>query len=225
MSRLSAYQLGAEELAIAANAPITSSQARAGKAELLKMRRSLVAWLRFRAMNDKIATGDAAMLATPLLRKPGAVPPPAAVMALRLRRDRYAYESELAAQLYQLLSEVHDSSKLPAPDIEKNPAAAVQLAQIAISGVLPGETVAPQAQGFVWMWPAVVVIGVIAFVIMTAIKSSADAAAERERLECIKAGKCTDSGFWLKVGAIAVTAWVAYDKFGIGKGLVKKSRA
>lgn len=224
------FSMGAADEAIvnaAANAPVTKSQAQAAKVELAKMRGALKEWLKFRGMNDQIAQGKGDALPTPLLKKPGSKLPPAAVMALRLRRSRLGTESELALQLHQLLSEVFDASSLPNPDVAKNPTAAVELAQIAISGALPSEAGRPDAQGFIWMWPLVVVVGAIAIVIMTSIRSSAETAQEQERLECIKAGKCTDSGFWIKVGAVAVVGWLLWDKAGVGarvKGAMKSSR-
>ncbi len=200
----------------AASAPVTSALAVAAKAELAKMKKSLVGWLKYRGINDQIAGGQAGAVPTPLLRRPGAAVPSAAVMAIRLRRDRADDEIELATQLHALLSEVFDAASLPDPDVTKNPQAAVQLAQIAISGALPGTATAPGAQGFIWMWPLVIVIGAIAFVTITAIRSAADSAEEKERLACIEAGKCTDTGFWIKVGALAVAGWVVWDKMGVG---------
>lgn len=223
------YQMGADEQIVnaAANAPISAAQAQAGKAELGKMKSSLAAWLKYRAMNDQIAAGAASTIPTPWFKTPGASAPPAAVMSLRLRRERFADETELAAQLHTLLSEVFDASSLPSPDVQKNPNAAVELAQIAIAGKLPGEAGTPTAAGFIWMWPLVIVVGAIAFVITSAIRSSADIAKEKERIECIKAGKCTDTGFWLKIGAITVVGWIVWDKMGVGahvKRLVKGRR-
>ncbi len=217
------YQMGADEaiVAAAANAPITASQAQAGKAELAKMKRSLTSWLKYRAMNDQVAAGRASAMPTPLLRTPGATPPAPAVMALRLRRQRFADESDLAAQLHTLLSEVFDAASLPDPDVQKNPNAAVDLAQIAIAGKLPGEGAAPSAAGFIWLWPLVIVVGAIAFVITSAISSAADVAKEKERIECIKAGKCTDTGFWLKIGSIAVIGWIVWDKMGVGARVMR----
>ena len=61
----------------------------------------------------------------------------------------------------------------------------------------------------------VIVVGAVAFVISQKIRSDAEAAAEHERLECIKAGKCTDTGFWLKVGAVGLVGWLAWDKMGL----------
>lgn len=215
----------AELTTAAANAPITSQNAQQAKAELAKMRRSLARWLKFRGMNDKIASGQAGSLPSPILRRPGSVPPAAAVMLLKLSRQRQATEADLAAQLYQLLAEVFDPQSLPNPDIAVNPGAAVQLANIAIAGQLPSAN-APTAQGS-WVWPVVIIVGAIAIVAMTAIKSSADNAQNAEEIACIEAGKCTDSGFWLKFGAIAVVGWIAWDKMGLGEavtGAFKKRR-
>lgn len=209
-------------VAAAATAPISSAQAQAAKAELVRMRASLARWLKYRTMNDALAAG--ANVPQPLLKNPRAHRAPAAVIALRLAQGRRGDEAELAAQLHQLLSEVFDAATLPDPDTTKNPKAAVQLAQIAISGAVPGESARPAAAGFVWLWPLVIIVGALVFVIATAIKTNADAAAERERLECIKSGACTDYGFWLKVGAIGFISWFAWDRMGVGdrvKKLVK----
>lgn len=224
--RASARRLGADEAVVqaAANAPITRSAAVQAKIELAKMRRSLSAWLKYRGINDRIAQGRGAAVPSPLLRKPGAVPPPAAVMALRLRRERIVDEEDLATQLHMLLSEVFDAQSLPDSDVAKNPEAAVQLAQIAISGSLPGGASAPSAQGFIWMWPLVIVVGAIAFVAITAITSAADVAKEKEQIACIQAGKCTDTGFWLKLGAIAIATWIVWEKLGVGARVTQMVR-
>jgi hypothetical protein len=198
----------------AANAPITAAQAQKSARELAQMKASLRSWLRFRQLNDQVAAGVAVK---PLLKSPRAVAPPAAAFKLKLRKQRLIEEQELATNLHRLLSEVFDADKLPDPDVRRNAAAAVQLAKIAIAGKLPGESTAPDAQGLVWLWPAVVVIGLVAFTIMTQIRSSADVAKEKERIECIKAGACTDTGFFLKLGAVAVIGWLVWDKLGVGK--------
>jgi len=206
------FSLGSHEsiVAAAANAPVTAAQALEAKAELKRMRRSLAEWLKYRSINDRTAAGHA--LPRPALKRPGARPAPPAVMALRLSSDRAGREAALAAQIHSLLSEVFDSSTLPSPQA---PGAAVTLAQIAISGKLPGEAGAPQAAGFSFVWPIVIVVGAVAYVITTKINSDADAAKEHERIECVKSGGCTDSGFWMKVGAAAFLGWLAWDKMGL----------
>ena len=208
------------EIAAAASAPLTVQQAKKGKDELKKMRASLIAWLKYRRINDSLATGKTVPMA--LLKKPGARRSPVAELAHTLPVMRQAHEAQLATQLHQLLSEVFDPQTLPRPDA---PGAAVALAQIAIAGKVPGETpAAPAAAGFIWLWPVVIVAGVIAFVITSAIRSSADVAKERERLECIKQGACTDSGFWIKVGAVAFIGWLAWDKFGLRAKLTGRKK-
>lgn len=203
------------EVKAAPTAPITSQQAQRSKAEIQKMRTSLIEWLKYRRINDELASGKP--LPSPLLKKPGARRSPVAVFAQQLHAQRGAEEGKLAMQLHQLLGEVFDPTSLPSPDLTKNPNAAVQLAEIAIAGKVPGELKAPTPQGIVWLWPLVIVVGVIAFVITSAIRSSADVAKERERLECIKQGACTDYGFWLKVGAVAFVGWIVWDRLGVGK--------
>jgi len=211
------YAMGAmdDDLEVpAATQPVTRAEAVRAKHELQRMKRSLKTWLRYRTINDHVAAGQAHAVPNALLKRPGAVPPSAAVVANTLARTRAIEEGPLAANLYRLLAEVFDSSSLPDP---RRPTAAVQLAQIAISGKLPGEQPTATATGFIWLWPAVIVVGAIAVVITTKIRSDADAAAEREKYECIKSGKCTDSGFWLKIGAVALGGWLLWDKAGLGQ--------
>jgi hypothetical protein len=208
------YSMGDDlEVTAAATAPVTPATSARAKAELARMKRSLRAWLRYRRINDAVATGHGGMVPDAILKRPGK-PVAAAAVAARLSSTRALEEAPLAANLYRLLSEVFDPSSLPSPS---SPNAAVQLAEIAIAGKLPGEAGAPSPTGFIWLWPAVIVVGAIALVITTKIRSDADEAAEREKYECIKAGKCTDSGFWLKIGAIALGGWILWDKVGLGE--------
>jgi hypothetical protein len=195
----------------AANAPVTRAQAQRGRSELAAMRGSLIAWLRYRQVLDQHVAGGGRAIA---LMSPGQKRGLVKHTGASLRAMRGPHEQELATQLYQLLSEVFDPASLPEPSVAKNPMAAVELAKIAIAGKLPGEASGPAAVG-AWAWPIVVVVGVIAFVIMTAIRSSADVAKEKERIECIKAGACTDTGFFLKLAAVAVIGWLAWDKLGL----------
>jgi hypothetical protein len=208
------YGMGLD-VAAAATAPITTQQAQLARAELSKMRRALTRWLHYRQINDAVAAGQARQVPNALLKRPGAQPPPAAVAKLANDRARRANEETLALHLHQLLSEVFDAGTLPSPNLNADPNAAVKLAAIAISGKLPGEQATPTATGFIWLWPAVIVVGAIALVLTTMIRSNAEIAMDRERTECIKAGKCTDSGFWLKVGAVAVVGWFVWDKAGL----------
>jgi len=198
-----------------ANAPLTARNAAKAKADLARMKRSLRSWLHYRGINDAVMSGRGAPDA--LLKRPGARPPAPADVAARLMGPRRADEQRLATNLYRLLSEVFDAGDLPSPDIAENPHAAVELAQIAIDGKLPGETgmPTPQGLGFIWLWPAVVVVGVLAMVITIKIRSDADVAKEREKFECIQSGKCTDSGFWLKAAAIGIGGWFLWDKAGL----------
>jgi hypothetical protein len=174
------------------------------------MRRSLEAWLRYRLAMDQVASGNPVKA---LLPSPGmkVVPDDAA----SLRAERYPDEQRLATKLHNLLGELFDSSSLPSPDVKADPEAAVKLANIAISGRLPTEAPAAQSQGFVWMWPLLVVGGVV-LVLSSIVKSLADVAKEKERIRCIQAGACTDSGFWLKAGAVLFVGWFAWEKLGIG---------
>lgn len=195
----------------AANAPVTKAQAVKNATSLKQMKSSLVSWLKFRALNDQVAQGYGVPKA--LLKRPGAN---TATASSTVIAERPIAEAQLASQLHALLSEVFDAGSLPDPDLMKNPDGAVQLAKIAVAGKLPGDATAPAAQGFVWLWPLVIIVGAIAYVITTQIRNSADVAKENERIACIEAGACTDTGFWLKFGAIAVGAWIIWDKFGVG---------
>jgi hypothetical protein len=163
--------------------------------DLQAMQRSLRSWLRYRRINDRCAT----CLSSP-----------------EFMAQRAADEQRLATQLYPLLAEVFDASSLPSPDIRKEPDAAVQMAELAITGKPSPVAQAPEAQGLIWLWPVAIVAGAAALVITSAIRNQAELAAERERLECIKAGACTDTGLWLKWGAILVGGWIAWDKLGVG---------
>jgi len=184
---------------------------------LKSMQGSLKGWLRFRERVDRYIAGQ--KQSAPLL--PTTKPLPPRVMAATLRKERYSYEQDLAELLYQLLVECgFNPSSLPRPDVAKDPDAAVKLAKIAMAGKSPTEVASPQAQGFIWL-VAIPVAGA-ALVLSQHIKSKADIAKEKARLECIKSGECTDSGFWLKVGSIAVIAWLAWDKMGLKEAVNKR---
>ncbi|HZJ67637.1 MAG TPA: hypothetical protein VFD36_29240 [Kofleriaceae bacterium] len=214
---------GGKLAAAAANAPVTQAQAQRGKVELARMRGALKQWLKYRATLDAFVAGKP--IAPPAMMSPGQKKGLIKHSPATLRAARAGHEQQLAIQIHQLLSEIFDEASLPDPDVSKNPNAAVQLAMIAVSGKLPGEVAAPQAAGAAWTWPVVIVVGVIGFVIMTAIRSSADVAKEKERIECVKAGACTDTGFFLKVAAALVIGWFAWDKLGLRekvKGAIAK---
>lgn len=202
-----AYQMGASETAI------TKQENAHAKKEIRRLRRSLKGWLEFRKRNDEVAAG---------LRK-ARISQETAAERLPQVRD-WALEQRMALELHALLGEIFDSSKLPSPDISKDPQAAVKLAQIAVSGKLPEEATSPSPQGMIWLWPAAVVVGLLLVTIMTKISSDADVAKEKERLECIKTGACTDYGFWLKVGGIALGAWIVWDKFGLREAVGGKKK-
>jgi hypothetical protein len=194
---------------------VTKEMATKAKAELRAMRRSLKGWLSSRRKNDLIAAGHAAEIPTPLFKRPGTRPPLAPTPPERLAAQRYEYEQPLAEELHVLLSEVFDASQLPDPDLSKDPDAAVKLAQIAISGALPGEAVAEGATGLIWLWPAAIMVGAVMYTISVSVRSKADVAKHKADKECVMSGKCTDVGFWLKMASIAVIGWIAWDKLGV----------
>ena len=192
-------------------APVTPNERAKAEKRIRSMRRSLEKWLKKRRINDEAAMG---------LRK-AKVPAKVLAKTLPLARD-WALEQRVAIQLHGLLSEFMDAAQLPNPDIAKDPNAAVKLATIAISGKLPAEANGPQSQGFVmFVWPVVIVVGMVMYTIMSKISSDADLAELKENNRCIESGACTDSGFWLKMAGVAVVAWVAWDKLGVKKAFKK----
>jgi hypothetical protein len=206
------YSMGAVP---ATNVQATKKQA---EAALKQMQHGLKSWLKVRKRMDGYVVGQ--VRAPELFRRAKPLPP--AVVAKTLRADRYRDEQDLAETLYSLLTECGaDAASLPAPDVAKDPDAAAKLAVIAINGKTPSEVASPAAQGFVWFVLAIPVAGVV-LVISQMIKSKADVVMQKEQLRCIESGGCTDYGFWLKVGAIAVTAWLAWDKFGVREAVQKR---
>lgn len=208
------YNKGAMGASEAVAAPVTLAEKAKAEARIKKMRRSLTRWLKKRKINDDAAMG---------LRK-AKVPASVLAKTLPLARD-WGLEQRLAVQLHGLLSEFMDAAQLPNPDIAKDPNAAVKLANIAISGQLPSEVSAQQSQGFLplLVWPVVLVVGMVLFIVMGKISSDADLAELKETNRCKESGACTDEGFWLKMAGIAVVSWIAWDKLGVKKAFQKKS--
>lgn len=205
------YALGATD---------TPDEKKQAEAALKQMQRSLKGWLGYRRKMDAYVAGK---VQPPVLFR-RAKPLPPSTVAVTLRNDRYAGERDLADTLYSLLVETGcPTSILPSPDVAKDPDAAVKLAQIAIAGKCPQDVASPQSTGIVWFVLAIPIAGVV-LVISQFIKSKADVEKERERLRCIQAGACTDAGFWLKIGAVAVTAWLAWDKFGLREAIEKRKK-
>jgi hypothetical protein len=192
--------------------PVTAAEKSRAEVELAKMRRSLRGWLKYRNLNNAVVAG----------RAKAKVPPGLAKKMIESGRD-WGLEQRLGKQLYVLLSEVFDAQQLPDP---RDPDAAVKLAEIAIAGRLPMEstTPGPEAQGLIWLWPAVVVVGLVLFTVVFKIRSDASLAEEKEKIECVKMGACTDYGFWLKLGGVALIGWLAWDKFGL-RELATRSRS
>ncbi len=196
-------------------AAITPTQVSKASAELASMRRSLASWLQFRTRNDAVLVGAY----TPTK------PVTYAKRVILADRD-VAAEQDLANKLYVLLGELVPSDTLPNPNLAMNPNAAVELARIAING---GATMtSPQAQGAAhpWMWP-VLIVGGLLIAVTTAIKSAADVAKDAEEKACIKAGACTDYGFWLKAAGVVALGWFAWKELGVGdvvRSYIKKGR-
>jgi hypothetical protein len=189
--------------AMGADADVADTKAKAER-ELHRMIGSLKGWLKYRGINNEVAAGK---------RKARI---PASIAAKMLVRNRdWQLEQDLASHLYLLLSEIYDPQQLPSPDVSADPDAAAKLARIVIAGKLPDPSGA-QPQGIA---PLVIIPLVIGGVILlgfsTYIKSKADEAKERERLQCIRDGACTDYGFWLKAGAVVFLGWFAWEKMGL----------
>lgn len=188
-------------------AAIAKSQVQTAAQELHSMRRSLSSWLKFRLRNDKVLAGTA----------PTKKPLSYAQRVIASSRD-LSIEQDLATKLHVLLTEVMPGASLPNPDVRDNPNAAVQLANIALVGASP-QAQAKQAElsGFFtspashpWLWP-VLIVGGLLLAITTAIKTAADVAKDKEEKACIEAGACTDFGFFLKAGGVAMLGFVAWQ--------------
>jgi hypothetical protein len=189
---------------MSASTAITKPDVEKARGQLRAMQGSLADWLRYRAINDQWSR-----LPQPVKSKlPGIDGRQIAQAAVR---SRGAHEYALAQRLHALLSELLPDARLPAADA---PGAAVELAAIAITGGAgPGELAQPAAVGNAWLsWP-VLIVGGLLVVIVTAIKTAADTAREKEHYACIQSGACTDYGFWLKVGGLAALIYVAWHHF------------
>lgn len=199
---------------------ITAPEVQKAARELAKMRASLSSWLQFRTLNDRVLSGTAAV------RKPL----PYAQRVVAAARSPAA-EQDLASKLHALLSVVMRGQPLPDPDLRTNPSAAVDLARIALMGGASAGS--PAAMGGIfsgghpWLWPALIVGGLL-LTVTTAIKTAADVAKDQEEKACIEAGACTDYGFWLKAGGVVAILWFAWREMG-GKefvhSLTKKGRS
>lgn len=189
------YAMGDEKVAL------TKEQA---ELELKRMIGSLRGWLKYRSINNEVAAG----------KRKARIPPGLAKKMLAKNRD-WALEQDIANQLYLLLSEIYDPQQLPQPDVAKDPDAAVKLATIVISGKLPNPAT-PTPQGIAPLIIIPLVIGGVVLLGFTSyIKTKADEAKERERIQCIRDGACTDYGFWLKAGAVVFLGWFAWEKMNL----------
>lgn len=196
---------------------IAPMEVRAAAAELGRMRRALVSWLKYRSLNDQVMAGTARV------RKPLAY----AQRAVSAGRDMQI-EQDLADKLHALLSSLMPDHPMPNPDLSVNPQGAVQLAHVALQGGTvasgPSATGSILGAGHPWLWP-VLIVGGLLLVTLTAIKTQADLAAQREQNACIEAGACTDYGFWLKAGGALFLAWFAWEKLGVQDVIRKKGGA
>lgn len=176
------------------------------------MKSSLKAWLRFRKKNDDIVAGK---VKTKF---------PTAVATQRVLQGRdWAGEQRVANDLYALLSELYDARMLPSPNLATNQNAAVQLAEIVITGKLPNGATAPVEQGLI----PLIVLGGLGFAYLAysrKVAGEVELQKEKERLACIRAGACTDYGFWLKWGAIGLVGFLVYANRDKIMGAVKRAK-
>jgi len=178
-------------------AAITTADVRRAARELEGMKRSLAKWLKYRQLNDARA----------------------AQLGQRPKHDMVV-EQDLAHKLSVLLGTMFPDARLPNADLRSNPSGAVQLVQIALSGSVPAPPAGAPAMAGIgtthpWLWP-VLIVGGLLIAVTTAIKTVGDVAAQKEQDQCIASGACTDYGFWLKWGGIAMLAYVAWNQFGVG---------
>lgn len=122
--------------------------------------------------------------------------------------NRGQIEANLSADLHALLAELLPGRELPLD--------AVSLARLALQ---PMQSSPSAMGGFQLTWP-VLIVGGLLLAIVTAIKSYAEVAEDAEEKACIRAGACTDYGFWLKIGGIAMLGYVAH-KNGFFDGVKK----
>jgi hypothetical protein len=188
-------------------ATISTSDVVKARAQLASMRTSLQAWLKYRTLNDQIAGGAV----------PSRMPVELAQQVMVKQRD-WDLEQRLADQLTVLLHEIDPNAQLPNPTVKVNPGAAVALAQMAIAAIggAPISSVSSPTATSGWIMPAIIAGGLL-LAFTTAVKTVADVAKEKERLKCVEAGACTDYGFWLKAGGIAMLAWLAWTQMGLGE--------
>jgi hypothetical protein len=202
------YSMGADEaISVPASAEVDPARA---KAELSAMKSSLKKWLSWRKKSDSVAEGK-------IKPKKGRA---IGHLKQKWRAERLCGEQAMADKLYHLLSQVFDPAALPEADVAKDPDAAVKLAVIAVSGKLPTEATQPEEQGFIWMWPLVLVLGVVGFVLTSKIRAEAEIEMEKERTRCIQEAGwfACDELALVKVGAIGIGAFFIYSKFFRKKG-------
>lgn len=180
-------------------APVSKVAVATAQLRLDHARRKMTAWLKFRQMNDEVLAGVRATK----------VPLERARQLIAQQRDP-RIEQRLADHLYALLAEVMPDAQLPQP----SPATVVELAQAVITGQLPSLSPGPQGSAHPWMWPAIIVGGLL-LAATTAIGAWADVAKTREEYACIQAGACTDYGFWLKAGGVIALGWFVWTQTGV----------
>ncbi len=188
-----------------------SAKVAKAKRNIDRMTRSLKSWLKFRKRMDLAAAG----VTQKVLPTPGQFAVAPEVLQQTMLYQRFEAEQPLALELSTLLKIVYgNDAKLPDPRLDKNPNAAEQLAEIAIRGKIDEAVASPQSVGLLpVVWGIIAITGAVGFTAITAVRSWADVAKERERIACITAGACTDSGFWLKMGIIGVGGYFIYNRY------------
>lgn len=182
---------------------ITTADVGKARAALLGLRGSLTKWLKYRQMNDDIASGK-----LPSSKLPQNV---AAQVAVGMRNAQR--ELALAQQLHALLTDLMPDTQLPAAE---DSGAAVSLAKVAVLGASAATTTsAPATTGSVSAWP-ILIVGGLLLGVTGKIRSDAEVAAEHEHRACIRAGGCADYSFLWKVAGGALLGWVAWTRLGLG---------
>lgn len=195
---------------------ITMAEVGAAKTKLSRMRRKLVKWLEYRKIVDDVASG-----ARPTKKAA------AREIARQQISQRGPAELELASRLHSLLSTIEPDIALPEPS---SSGAAVALAGFAVTGKLPSTGSTQGGLGSIggaahpWMWPALIVGGLL-LAVTTVIHTAADVVKDREEKACIASGACTDYGFWLKAAAALGISWFVWKEMGVGDVVKRKMRS
>lgn len=205
--------IAAKSAADTAAAVAEPDGAKAAKSALSRMKRGLKGWLKLRKKLTDLMSG----------KRKGKIP---ASLARKIIDLDPAGEQLLANDLYALLSEIHDPATLPLPHVTPDtPDAAVALAEVALNGAVGQSADKPVAQGII---PILILAGagVLLLTLTSFISNRAEVQREKLRIECEKAGECSrTSETVLKVLAVGVVGWFAWEKMGLKKKFEGKKRS